>query len=723
MKLRIGQRKIKLLIFFLCLLISIGYGAISSNLKIRGKLTTSNAAFDIAFQNLQVKDGSVSANTPVNINTKTGVTANFMLNYPGDYYEFTLDVKNNGSIDGMIKNIVKIPDTNDNIKCEITYGDDANTPINNKDKLAVGETFPIKVRIINRAGGVEQVNLIFSLEYTKADSTATNVNLVFNPKLTVDLDGGSTNQHFESSYPVNQEITLIEPTKTNYYFSNWEIVSGDSTVNDNILKMGTQDTAIKAVWSNTPPAIYCTYNGDMTPGAQYVNGQYTYVYKQEKGKNYFTNAYENYDIVDDGWGVYLTDSSSTAPVTSQICTYINNKPVVSSAYMFAESQAESIDLSSFNTSNVKNMMSLFFYAVAPTLDVSHFDTSQVTAMDNMFYGTQATSLDLSHFDTSKVVYMNNMFWDSNATTLDLSSFDTSSVVEMNGVFYNSNAKSIVGLNKFDTSSVITMRNMFSWSQATELDLSSFDTSQVFDMLSMFAWSQATTLDLSSFNTKEVTNMSGMFDSCAATTIDVSNFNTGKTTDMSAMFSDTQATELDVSSFNTSNVTTMSWMFAGSLVENLSLNNFDTRNVTDMSYMFNNNQATSITGLNKFKTKKVTTMTYMFDGSQAVELDLSHFNTEAVTDMSYMFNNSQATIIDVSKFDTSQVTTMYEMFAGSHATVLDLSSFDTTQGPNMFFMLDNCWATTGYAKNQTEADKFNDAELTYLPTTLHFIVKA
>ena len=47
----------------------------------------------------------------------------------------------------------------------------------------------------------------------------------------------------------------------------------------------------------------------------------------------------------------------------------------------------------------------------------------------MFIESQATSLDLSSFDTSKVTNMGGMFWGSHATSLDLSSFNTSNVTK------------------------------------------------------------------------------------------------------------------------------------------------------------------------------------------------------------------------------------------------------------------------------------------------------
>ena len=47
----------------------------------------------------------------------------------------------------------------------------------------------------------------------------------------------------------------------------------------------------------------------------------------------------------------------------------------------------SLDLSSFNTSNVKDMSSMFYgYNSLTSLDLSSFDTSNVKNMTAMFYG-------------------------------------------------------------------------------------------------------------------------------------------------------------------------------------------------------------------------------------------------------------------------------------------------------------------------------------------------
>ncbi len=286
---------------------------------------------------------------------------------------------------------------------------------------------------------------------------------------------------------------------------------------------------------STPEAIYCTFDGNMVQGAEYVNGQYTYRYKQE-GK-YASSGLAWQNITSDGWGVQLTDKASTDPVTSKLCSSISGKPIVSMSSMFSESEATTLDVSSFDTSNVTNMSYMFYNSQATTLDVSNFDTSKVTDMGNMFYRSQATTLDLSNFDTSKVTNMSNMFSYSKATTLDVSNFDTSKVTNMGNMFSNSKATTL-DVSNFDTSNVTNMYGMFSGSKATTLDVSNFDTSNVTNMISMFYNSKATTLDVSNFDTSNVTSMNAMFNSSInLKTIYVSDkFKTGKVTSSNYMFS-------------------------------------------------------------------------------------------------------------------------------------------------------------------------------------------
>ena len=304
---------------------------------------------------------------------------------------------------------------------------------------------------------------------------------------------------------------------------------------DNLTCSGTKGN-ITCGEGETEITLKCvTGKSSLTQGDEYVNGQYTYRYKEEH-----SSSSSFLKLSDDGWSVYLTDKSSTAPVTSELCSSIDDKPIVSMSYMFEGSQAISFDLSSFDTSNVKHMKWMFSGSAATSLDLSNFNTSNVTDMIYMFEESQAISLDLSSFDTSNVKYMNWMFSGSAATSLDLSSFDTSNVKDMSSMFSESQATNL-DLSKFNTSNVIDMSWMFSRSQATSLDLSSFDTSNVKDMSSMFYSCEAKNLNLSSFDTSKVTNMGYMFSGSAATSLDLSSFDTSSVTNMNGMFSSSVTT--------------------------------------------------------------------------------------------------------------------------------------------------------------------------------------
>ena len=338
----------------------------------------------------------------------------------------------------------------------------------------------------------------------------------------------------------------------------------------------------------TPDPVYCTFDGELKQGAEYVNGQYTYRYKQT-GVSATTTAPYWINMSIDGWGVQLTDRVSTNPVTSKLCTYINDKPIVSMSHMFYKSNAASLDLSSFDTSNVTNMSSMFADSKATILNVSNFVTSNVTDMGGMFSGSNATSIDVSNFDTSKVADMYNMFYGSNASLLDLSNFNTSNVTDMSGMFFINQATTI-NLSGFDTSKVTNMNAMFYGSNATTIKgLESFDTSNVTDMNNMFAHMRnIQKIDVSNFDTSNVTSMRAMFSENRSTVINgLENFNTSKVTDMQYMFFYSGVSTLDLSSFDTSNVTDMYKMFseAFSLKTIYVSNKFSTVSVTDSTDMF------------------------------------------------------------------------------------------------------------------------------------------
>ena len=197
-------------------------------------------------------------------------------------------------------------------------------------------------------------------------------------KLTYELNGGTGCENTNISK--GEGVTLCTPTKADREFKGWYTDSKYTNQVTSLTNM-SDDVKLYAMWT-------CTFDGELTQGAEYVNGQYTYRYKQE-GIYSSTLSWRN--IAGEGWGVQLTDKSSTDPVTSKVCTYINDKPVISMSYMFNNSQATTLDLSSFNTSNVTDMSSMFYNSQATTLDLSNFTITSSTKITSMFSGAAATT--------------------------------------------------------------------------------------------------------------------------------------------------------------------------------------------------------------------------------------------------------------------------------------------------------------------------------------------
>ena len=313
---------------------------------------------------------------------------------------------------------------------ELKYSMEINGSTTNTLSVPTGETI-IDVKVNNQ----NPVDTYYKLLYLK------------NSNLTV--------KYYETTKDTDEVVTTYSKPNDSIAGSNSNniklLITNNSTSSQNVAFTMKGGYITNTVEDITTPSIYseitsveapstntyfCKTNDTLTQGLKYVNGQYTYAYKQEG--SYVSSGLAWYNISNNGWGVQLTDKTSTDSVTSKVCTYINNKPVVSMSYMFSDSKVTTLDVSNFNTSKVTNMGGMFYNSKATTIKgLSNFDTSNVTSMNGMFYWTQVTTLDLSSFDTSNVTGMNGMFYFSTKlTTIYVSNkFNTDNVTDSSNMFY------------------------------------------------------------------------------------------------------------------------------------------------------------------------------------------------------------------------------------------------------------------------------------------------
>lgn len=66
--------------------------------------------------------------------------------------------------------------------------------------------------------------------------------------ITVNKNGGSSNQTFEEYYNIGTIIELEDLTKVGYTFTGWEIINGLSVLSGKTLTIGSTDTTIRGTF-------------------------------------------------------------------------------------------------------------------------------------------------------------------------------------------------------------------------------------------------------------------------------------------------------------------------------------------------------------------------------------------------------------------------------------------------------------------------------------------
>ncbi len=91
------------------------------------------------------------------------------------------------------------------------------------------------------------------------DTTITATWRTHAATLTLDLDGGSTTQNFNSVYQPNTEIPLQSPTKSGSVFAGWTQTGG--SLSENVLTIGINNVTLTANWVAEYIQTY-TYSGN-----------------------------------------------------------------------------------------------------------------------------------------------------------------------------------------------------------------------------------------------------------------------------------------------------------------------------------------------------------------------------------------------------------------------------------------------------------------------------
>ena len=161
------------ILLLILLFIGIGYAYLTSNLSITGSTEIAANSWDIHFANLNVTEGSVDATIPATIDPTdtTSISYTVKLNRPKDFYEFTVDVVNEGTLPGKISisSLSGITsEAEDIVLYTVNYTN--GNPVQIGDILNGGSSKSIKVRVFYNdeieADDLPSTNLNLTLTYT-----------------------------------------------------------------------------------------------------------------------------------------------------------------------------------------------------------------------------------------------------------------------------------------------------------------------------------------------------------------------------------------------------------------------------------------------------------------------------------------------------------------------------------------------------------------------------
>lgn len=173
------MRKKELLIKLICI-ISFTCFCFISNVS-----NANDVRWNVYFDNIEVTQGSVSAEQEATIigSSRTEITYDVTLGLPGDFYEFTVDIVNDGTVDAMIDQvgINRLTEAQKKyMTYNVTYSDGMDVKEN--DLLRAGTTEKIRVRLafkdevasIDMPGESAALTLVLNTSYVQADEKAVD---------------------------------------------------------------------------------------------------------------------------------------------------------------------------------------------------------------------------------------------------------------------------------------------------------------------------------------------------------------------------------------------------------------------------------------------------------------------------------------------------------------------------------------------------------------------
>lgn len=247
-------------------IITIGYASLSRRLNINGNTSIASNSWIIYFDNVNeiTKNADITSSATIIHDEKDEIDFKINFENPGESYEFTADIVNDGTIDAMIDDI-QMTGIDDDIKniieWKITYLD--NTELQKCDELLKESRRKIRV-IVNYKKDITKADLPTSttektfklkINYVQLDDKECTIKHESNKThyLTIDPNGAYYDHSTEKRrIEINEgeTYTLLNIVNPGYELTSWES-NPENSLNEetNVVTMGKKDISLKANWT------------------------------------------------------------------------------------------------------------------------------------------------------------------------------------------------------------------------------------------------------------------------------------------------------------------------------------------------------------------------------------------------------------------------------------------------------------------------------------------
>ncbi|WBX36611.1 BspA family leucine-rich repeat surface protein [Mycoplasma capricolum] len=204
------------------------------------------------------------------------------------------------------------------------------------------------------------------------------------------------------------------------------------------INLTSSDIAWHSLQTGQQVKIFPETNSQWKPSNKY-QGEVIVTFNTKAPWKEQPHKYDGTKVIEIGW-ITLKDGTVQIPTfnkyTTEVPAYL--PPFITNLNgAFSQLESSSVkNLDKWDTSNVTNMDSMFYYAEKFNQDISNWNTSNVTNMKRMFYGADNFNQPIGNWNTSNVTNMEFMFYRADAFNQNISNWNVNNVTKWSHFDWN-----------------------------------------------------------------------------------------------------------------------------------------------------------------------------------------------------------------------------------------------------------------------------------------------